>query len=322
MRLPLIRQLTPDATGFGFYLCQQKEVRTGRNGEFLSLTLLDATGRISAKVFDEVDRLRSEFDEGEFVKVKARTNTYNGRLQLVIENIRRVNPAQDRALGFREEECVPSAPRPIDEMWADLEALVAGVADPHLQQLLRSVVTRNEAALRVWPAAQVVHHAYRGGYLEHALKIAAVALMLARTYAANTDLIVAGALLHDIGKLQELAYDGATNYSREGRLLGHITLGVIMVRDAALDIEGFPPQLLTEVEHLIVSHHGSKDLGSPIEPMMVEAFILSMADDLDAKIHQVRQALAEDANDGEFTGYHQRLGRVLWKGAKPEGPAR
>ncbi len=316
MRLPPIRQLTPDAVGVGFYLCQQKELRSGRNGEFLSLTLLDATGRIAAKVFDEVDRMRGEFEEGEFVKVKARANTYGGRLQLVVENIRRVNPVQDRALGFREEDCVPSAPRPIEEMWADLEALVAGISNPHLQQLLRCLIARNEASLRVWPAAQVVHHAYRGGYLEHALKIAVVGGALARAYDADLDLIAAGAVLHDIGKLQELAYDGATSYSREGRLVGHITLGAMMVREAALAIDGFPPELLTAVEHLIVSHHGSRDLGSPVEPMTVEAFILAAADDLDARIHQVRQALAEDANDGEFTGYHHRLGRVFWKGAK------
>ncbi len=211
---------------------------------------------------------------------------------------------------------MPSAPRPIDEMWNELQALVAGVSDPHIRELLHRIVACNEAKLRVWPAAQVVHHAYRGGYLEHALKMADVALALARAYDARADLVVAGVLLHDIGKLQELAYDGTTRYSREGRLVGHITLGAIMVRDAALAIDGFPPDLLTEVEHLIASHHGSKDLGSPVEPMTVEALILAMADDLDAKIHQVRQATAEDANEGEFTAYHQRLGRVLWKGAK------
>ncbi len=308
--------MTPDATGIAFYLCQQKEVRSGRNGDFLSLTLLDATGRINAKVFDDVARQRGEFDEGEFVKVKARASSYNGRLQLVVESIRRINPSQDRALGFREEECVPSAPRPVEEMWAELQALVAGVGNPHLRELLARVIARHEPQLRVWPAAQVVHHAYRGGYLEHALKIAAVGLTLARAYGASPDLIVAGALLHDIGKLQELSYDGATSYSRDGRLLGHITLGAIIVRDVALAIPGFPPELLTEVEHLIVSHHGSRDLGSPVEPMTVEAFILAMADDLDAKIHQIRQATSEDAGEGEFTAYQPRLGRVLWKGTK------
>jgi 3'-5' exoribonuclease len=315
-RLPPIRQLAAESAGLGFYLCQQKEIRSGRNGDFLSVTLLDATGRINAKVFDGVERLRGEFEEGDFVKVKGRANLYNNRLQLIIENIRRVDPVQDAALGFREEECVPSAPRPIDEMWLELEGLVASVTEPHLRQLLNHVVECHQAQLRSWPAAQVIHHAYRGGYLEHTLKIAQVALGIANAYGAGADLLVAGALLHDIGKLQELAYDGTTSYSREGRLVGHIALGVIMIREAALAIPGFPPDLLTQVEHLVLAHHGSRELGSPVEPMTVEAFILAMADDLDAKIHQVRAAINDDANEGEFTAYHQRLGRVFWKGAK------
>ncbi len=316
MRLPAIRDLTPGSIGTGFYLCQQKELRSGRNALFLSVVLLDATGRIAAKIFDDVERLRGEFDEGEYVKVKAHADLYNGRLQMVIENIRRVNPEQDRAAGFREEDCVPSAPRASDEMWADLQALIARVANPTLRQLLGEIVSARERQLRTWPAAQMIHHAYRGGYLEHTLKIATVSLALAEAYGANCDLIIAGALLHDIGKLEELAYNGSTTYSREGRLVGHVTLGAILVREAARRIEDFPDDLLAALVHLVVAHHGSKELGSPVEPMMVEAFIVSTADDLDAKIHQVRQALSEDQNEGEFTAYHSRLGRVLWKGPR------
>jgi 3'-5' exoribonuclease len=311
--LPPIRQLVADSSGTGFFMCQQKELRSGARGDFLTLTLLDATGRISARVFDDVERLKAEFEEGEFVKVKARANLYNGRMQLIVENIRRVNADQDRADGFSEELCVPCAPRPLEEMWAELESLVAGVSNAPLHALLTRIVSCYQDRLRVWPAAQVVHHAYRGGYLEHTLKIATVARALAGAYDANVDMVVTGAILHDIGKLQELTYDGATSYSREGRLIGHITLGVLMVREAAAGIASFPANLLTEVEHLIVSHHGSRDLGSPIEPMTVEAFILAMADDLDAKIHQVRQATAEDINEGEFTAYQPRLGRVFLK---------
>ncbi len=316
MRLPAIRDLTPESNGTGFYLCQQKELRAGRKADYVSVTLLDATGRIAAKIFDDVDRLRGEFDEGEFVKVKARADLYNGRLQLIVENIRRVHPEQDRASGFREEDCVPSAPRPVDEMWADLQALLGRVANPHLRQLLCSIVSARESRLRTWPAAQMIHHAYRGGYLEHTLKIATVSLALADAYDADHDLVIAGALLHDVGKLEELSYNGATSYSREGRLLGHITLGAMAVREAARTIEGFPEELLTAVIHVVLAHHGSRDLGSPVEPMTVEAFIVSAADDLDAKIHQVRQAVSEDVNEGEFTAYHPRLGRVFWKGVR------
>jgi 3'-5' exoribonuclease len=312
--LPSIRKLTADMSGWMFCLCAAKELRAGKAGDFLSLTLQDATGRIFARVFDDVQGLKGEFDAGEFVKLQGRTNLFNGRLQFVVERIRRVHQDQDRAAGFREEDLVPSATRPLDEMWAELQTVVTGVGNPFLRALLERVVGEHEARLRIWPAAQVVHHAYRGGFLEHILQIARVATMLADAYQANRDIVIAGALLHDIGKLQELAYETATSYSREGNLLGHISLGLVMVRDASRAIPDFPPELLTRIEHIVLSHHGSMGFGSPVEPMTVEAFILSMADDLDAKVNQVRQAISEDTGEGEFTAYHSRLGRVFYKG--------
>jgi len=313
--LPPIRQLTPDSSGLGFFICTQKDVRPGRNGEFLSLMLQDATGRIVGRVFDDVERLKGEFDAGEFVKVRARANLYNDRMQLIVENIRRVHPEQDRKDGFREEDCVISSVREVDEMWAELQGLIANVGNPFIKQLLEKIVCANEAKLRLWPAAQTLHHAYRAGFLEHVLQMAAVGEMLARAYNADADVILAGALLHDIGKLQELDYEVATSYSREGRLLGHIMLGSTLVRDVALTIDAFPPLLLSEIQHLILSHHGCLEYGSPVTPMTVEAFILSFIDDMDAKINMVRQAIRDDTGDGEFTGYHSRLERVFWKGA-------
>jgi 3'-5' exoribonuclease len=312
--LPPIRQLTADSSGVGFFLCTQKDVRPGRNGEFLSLTLQDATGRIVARVFDDVERLKGSFEAGEFVKVRARANLYNDRLQLIVENIRRVHAEQDRKEGFREEDCVMSSARPVEEMWTELQERVAAVRNPFIKRLLDAIVAANETRLRIWPAAQTLHHAYRGGFLEHVLQMAAVGDMLATAYQANADVILAGVVLHDIGKLQELDYDLATSYSREGRLLGHIMLGTKVVSDAAAAIEGFPPDLLTEIQHLILSHHGRLEFGSPVTPMTVEAFILSFVDDLDAKINMVRQAIRDDSGDGEFTAYHSKLERVFWKG--------
>jgi 3'-5' exoribonuclease len=319
MQLPLVRQITAESSGVGFFLCLQKEVRTGKNGDYIAVSLQDRTGRIAGKVFEDVEHLRDEFDAGEFVKIKARANRYGGQLQLIVEKIRRLSPDQDKRDGFREEDCIASASRPIDEMWQDLVALVARVGDPFVRALLERILARYEPSLRIWPAAQVVHHAYRGGFLEHVLKIAQVGLAVADAYGASADLIAAGALLHDIGKLKELDYDGQASYSREGRLVGHIALGVLMVQEESLAIAGFPPERLTEIEHLILSHHGSKDLGSPVEPMTVESFILAMADDLDAKVNQIQQALADDSGDGEFTAYQPRLGRVIWKGTGSAG---
>ena len=265
--------------------------------------LQDSTGRIVARAFDDVERLKGEFEAGEFVKVKARANVYNDRLQLIVENIRRVHAEQDRKDGFREEDCV------ISSVAADRRD-VGRAAGPRG----RRSATRSSSSCSRRSSARTRRSCGCGrrrrrsttptaaGFLEHVLQMAAVGEKLAEAYRANADVLLAGVLLHDIGKLQELDYDLATSYSREGRLLGHIMLGSALVRETAATIEGFPPLLLTEIQHLILSHHGCLEYGSPVAPMTVEAFILSFVDDLDAKINMVRQAIRDDTGDSEFTG--------------------
>jgi 3'-5' exoribonuclease len=316
-RLPRIADLSPETAGWGYFLCVRKELRTGRSGEFLALLLQDASGELAGRVFDEVERAHGEFEAGDFVRAEGRVTLFNQQPQLGIVQIRRVHPEQDAAQGFREEDCIASAPRPIDEMWAELQGVLQSIRDPHLRVLLARIAQDHEGQLREWPAAMTVHHAYRGGFLEHVLKIAEVGRGIARAYGANEDLVVAGALLHDIGKLQELSYvPGATAYTRDGNLLGHIAQGLVLVRDATREIAGFPDDLRAHLEHLVLSHHGSREHGSPVEPKTVEAFVLAMADDLDAKINQVRQALREAGGDEEFSGWHRRLGRVLYRGTR------
>ena len=312
-RLPRIIELDPSSSGWGFYLCARKELRTGRSGDFLSLLLQDSSGQIAAKVFEEVESLRNEFAAGEFVKVAGRGSVYKQRLELVLDKIRRVLD-RDRADGFCEEDCIPCAPRPLDEMWVELEAVLEHEAkNPWIRELLARVLAVYGDQLRVWPAAQVIHHAYRGGLLEHVLQMANVGAMLARQYDADVDLVLAGVVLHDIGKLEELDYECVTKYSAPGHLLGHITLGARTTRELTRGIPGFPEDLAVQIEHLVLSHHGAKEFGSPVEPMTVEAFILAAVDDLDAKVHQVRRHIAEDEGEGEFTTYHPRLRRVLFK---------
>ena len=314
-RLPRIDDFTPDADGWGYFLCVGKEIRPTRSSEILLLTLQDASGQLGAKVADDIERFKDEFDIGEFVRIEARSVLFQGQPQFLVTHIRRVNPPQDRLQGFREEDCVLSAPRSIDEMWRDLQANLERVRDPHIRVLLNRITSDHESQLREWPAAQTIHHAYRGGLLEHKLKMAEVAVSVAHAYDANEDLLLAGVLLHDIGKLQELQYEpGGATYTRDGNLIGHIGLGLILVRDAINGISGFPDDLRAQIEHLIVSHHGTREHGSPVEPRTVEGFILAMVDELDARIHQVRRAINEDPGSNEFTGWHKRLGRVLYKG--------
>jgi 3'-5' exoribonuclease len=317
-RLPGLSALTEADAGWGYFLCTYKEVRTGRSGsEFLFLSLQDASSQVVAKVLADVDRFKHEFEAGEFVRVEGHGSLYNGQVQLVLTSIRRVNPEQDRLQGFREEDAILSAPRPIDEMWAELQEHLRGVKNDHLRILLNRMVADHEPQLRVWPAAQQIHHAYRGGFLEHITKMADVGRFVARAYGADEDLVLAGVVLHDIGKLQELAYDGgAGSYTRDGNLVGHIGLGMMMVREACNGISGFPLELRAQVEHLIASHHGVREHGSPVEPKTIEAFILASIDELDAKLNQVRKAIAADPSDDEFTAWNKRLGRVLFKGTE------
>ena len=313
-RLPRIADLDQNASGWGFFLCSRKDLRSGRSGsEYLDLILQDASGEIRAKVFQDVDTLKQEFDAGEFVKVQGRTNLFHGHLEIILDKIRRVMADRDRADGFREDDCILSAPRPVEEMWAELTGRLQAVSHPELRALLEQIVNQHGERLRVWPAARQVHHSYRSGLLEHILKIMEVADSMASAYGANRDLVVAGALLHDIGKLYELSYSGATEYSVEGNLMGHITIGVRMLREAASAVPGFPPELELQLAHLILSHHGALELGSPVKPMTTEAFILAAADDLDAKLHQVRRHIADDDTEGPFTAYHRYLERVLFK---------
>jgi 3'-5' exoribonuclease len=312
-RLPRIADLDAACNGWGFFLCSRKDIRAGRSGEYLSLMLQDSSGEIRAKVFQDVELTKREFDAGEFVKVQGRGNSFNQQIELLLEKIRRVIPDRDAADGFREEECIRCAPRPADEMWAELMARIAEVQDPDIRNLLQDTVVQYADRLKVWPAARQVHHAYRSGLLEHVLKLIEVSSFVAERYNVRRDLVVAGAILHDLGKLQELSYDLATGYSVEGNLIGHIALGVGMLRDAVRNRPGFPPALAMELEHMVLSHHGARELGSPVEPMTIEAFILAAVDDLDAKIQQIRQHLADDESEGPFTSYHRRLERVFLK---------
>jgi 3'-5' exoribonuclease len=311
-RLPNARTIDGSSAGTGFFLCARKERRTGRTGPFLVLVLQDATGEIDAKVFQDVEVSSQQFDTGEFVAVQGKGNVFNGRTELIIDRIRRVIPG-DAAVGFREEDCIPCSPRPIDDMWAELEQRIASVESAPLRALLSSVVATHGAKLRVWPAARQVHHAYRSGLLEHVLQIMQVGVFLAEVYGLRRDLVIAGALLHDLGKLEELSYNVAIDYSLEGNLVGHIVIGAGMLREALRDHPDVPREMALELEHLILSHHGAKELGSPVTPMTPEAFILAAADDLDAKMQQIQRHLANDTTPGRFTSYHRYLERVLLK---------
>jgi len=182
-----------------------------------------------------------------------------------------------------------------------------------LRALLERISAAHGDRLRIWPAAVTVHHAYRGGLLEHLLKIIEVGTFIAEAYRADRDMIIAGAVLHDLGKTEELTYEGATGYSVAGNLVGHIAIGFGMLRDAIRQDPSFPDDLRLALEHIVLSHHGARENGSPVLPLTLEAFIFASVDDLDAKMFQFHKLIAEDDGEGPFTQYSKRLDRMLFK---------
>jgi 3'-5' exoribonuclease len=198
-------------------------------------------------------------------------------------------------------------------MWQELQDRIAEVKRPEIRALLERIIATHGDRLKIWPAAMTVHHAYRGGLLEHLLKIMEVGLLLADAYKVDRDMIIAGAVLHDLGKIEELTYEGATGYSVSGNLIGHIAIGLGMLRDAIRQDPAFPDDVRLALEHIVLSHHGARENGSPVLPLTLEAFIFATVDDLDAKMWQLRKHIADDNSDGPFTQFSKRLDRVLFK---------
>jgi len=246
------------------------------------------------------------------VRVKGVLNVFQNRPQLTIHKMQRVEESEIDAADF-----FPRSHRDLDEMAAELQAVISSVGNPHLKALLEAVFGDEEVArlYRKAPAAKTVHHAYLGGLLEHVLSLAKLCRMTAAHYQEiDADLLLAGALLHDVGKIHELSYDRSFGYTTEGQLLGHITIGLRMIGDKLRTLPDFPPRLRALVEHMVLSHHGQLEFGSPKLPLFAEAVLLHYLDDMDSKMECVRAMVAHDRQvEGEWTGYSQPLDRTLLK---------
>lgn len=251
-------------------------------GYYLSLNLGDKSGEIISKVWENGESVYERFETGEVVLVEGVTSEYQGTLQLKVFKIERLED-------YNLEEFLPSSPRDRQEMLDELLSWTDSLSNPHLRRIVEAFV-KDEKFLKIFsghPAAKRIHHSYVGGLLEHTLQVTKIVESLAEIYPRlNRDLLVAGALLHDIGKVEELKYSHLIEYTDRGRMLGHIVLGVEMVKEKISRLEGFPPELEMKLIHLIVSHHGEYEWQSPKRPKTAEALALHHADFLDAHIHQ------------------------------------
>ena len=314
-----IRSWEAGDTVQGFALLTKKEQRQDKNNRgFLDLELADASGSIVAKVWADSPALAGQFEAHQFVAFRGAVKSYRDQLQISIDECREATPS-DREHGFDEALLVPSTREDIADLWERLERLMTEqVRRPVLRRLARETLDVYGPELREHPAAKSMHHAYRGGLLEHVVSMAELAFLLAGHYQdLDRDLLLVGVLFHDLGKLRELGAMPANDYTLEGRLIGHVVIGRDLLRERCAAIPDFPRDLEMLLEHMILSHQGKKEFSSPVEPMTPEAVALHFVDDLDSKLNQLRTA--REGNPGIL--YHRGLGRYMYLPApEPNGP--
>jgi 3'-5' exoribonuclease len=313
MRKTFVRDFRPNQDVTTTFLVQSKEIRQKRSGEpYLSLTLVDKTGEIDAKMWDNVAEAMHTFDRNDFIQIKGRVQVFQNRPQLTIHKLLRIDEAE---LSFAD--FFPASERDPDEMFAELLEIIQGIGDPHLRALLGAVFDDPEIAERYRraPAAKSIHHAYLGGLLEHALSLCRLCRATAEHYRfVDLDLLLTGAVLHDIGKLHELTYQRSFGYSDDGQMLGHIVIGLRMIDDKLRTLPEFPPRLRTLIEHMVASHHGTLEFGSPKVPLFPEAMLLHFLDNLDSKMENMRATIEKDQRlEGCWTGYSPPLDRHFLK---------
>lgn len=312
---PIARWAAGD-TVTGFALVRRKDERRDKAGKlYLDLELADASGAISAKAWSDSQALAAKFAAGDFVKLKGSVQSYRDQLQLKLDACRPAVDA-DRADGFDESLLVPATRENVDDLWRRLEAtLDAHLARPEAKRLAAAALSRHGEALRLHPAAKSIHHAVRGGLLEHTVSMLELAVRMAAHYGElDRDLLLLGVLFHDLGKLHELGAMPGSDYTAEGRLVGHIVLGRDLVRELAAEIPEVSPELRLQLEHLVLSHQGRFEFGSPVQPATAEAIALHAIDDLDSKLAVLRDLRQ---NQRGFV-WVRSLERFVWLGE--DGP--
>ncbi|MDA7951419.1 MAG: HD domain-containing protein [Pirellulaceae bacterium] len=300
------------------FFTEDKQLRTNRNGTlYLLLRLGDATGSIVGMYWNCTEEVAEKFEAGDYIHLHGTIQLYNNNLQLIATKVKKVDPES-----IDENEFRTISPVDPTSLIANLTEKFQGLTNDHLRDLGLTFLADTEFVRQfsLAPAGIKNHHAYPGGLLEHVVQLANLIESVVSHYPQlNAELLFTGAFLHDIGKIEELQYERQLGYSDEGQLLGHIVLAISILDAKIAETEKstgkpFPKELATQLKHLIVSHHGQYEYGSPKLPMTLEALALHYLDDLDAKIHNFSNLMKEDLNrESNLTSYHPSIGRKLFK---------
>lgn len=297
------------------FLVSNKALLVSNSGKpYINLSLRDRTGQVECRVWDRAEEIAKRFERDDIVEASGNAIVYQGRIQLKVHDVRKAEGAADLA------EFLPVTKKGIDPLWKELRGFVAAVKDRDLSRLLARIFpdppgTDTAKRFRQAPGGKSMHHDYIGGLLEHTVSVARICSFLATHYeGVDGDLLVAGALLHDIGKVRELSYEGAFEYTDEGRLLGHLYMGAEWVASECAKVEGFPAEKTMLLKHLILSHHGELEYGSPKRPKTIEAVLLHFVENMDAKATAFRDAVEAMPEGTRWTDYQRMFERYLFAG--------
>lgn len=313
-----INELREGETIIEHYLCKSKQSLKSRAGKtYLSLKLQDKTGMVDAKVWDMTNDIKA-FDENDFIKIDAVVVIYQNDIQLNVKRIRRSMDGE-----YEPFDYIPCTEKNIEEMYQKLMSYIKTIESPYVKKLLEFIFYKHPIVsknFKTHSAAKSVHHNYMGGLLEHTLSVTEICDFAAPRYKhVNRDILIASAMLHDVGKLMELSEFPENDYTDDGELLGHLIIGTEMITEATAKIEGFPKQLESLLKHCMISHHGEYEYGSPKLPKIIEAYILHCADNLDAKSKVFEEMIDNNSNQGNWAGYHKMLQRNIRKSDYKEG---
>jgi len=301
-----------------FVLAERNMAHKKDGNPFLNVTLADRTGQVKGVVWDQVERIVAAAAEGDFVHVRAQVGEYRGSLQLVVKDLVRVAPDQVDACDF-----LATTTRDVDKMFERLKEMTGRMQTPYFKALFEAFWD-DEAFVAAYtraPAAKRMHHAYIGGLLEHTLSMAVLSEMIAGHYSGvDRDMLLAGVILHDVGKTRELTYSSHIDYTDEGRLLSHIVIGLSMLDEKLKQVPDFPRSQVELLKHMIVSHHGAREFGSPEPPKTIEAVLLNYIDEMDSRINSIREYVAKDPSESTWTPYHRLLERHFYKGPNGSDP--
>ncbi len=302
----------------GIYLCRKKEIGKKKSGEdYFALTLTDKTGSVDGKIWNTNNQGIAEFDSGDYVYIEGNTNLFNQRLQVIINRLRKCNENE-----YNPEDYVPSSNKSVPTMYREFMEIIRSVKNPWLNRLLTDVFIEDKVVAKAFSehtAAKQIHHAFRGGLLEHTLSVTKNCIAFADNYPIlNRDVLLTSAMLHDIGKVSELSALPENDYTDEGQLLGHIYMGADFVGRRIDKIEGFPQKLRNEILHCILAHHGKLEFGSPKRPALAEAIALNMADDMDAKMETLGELFDTAQSDEGWLGYQKNFESNVRKTGKYE----